>query len=214
MTEEHDNSEQRKSYSDTSFDFILLPVLECDEFSFEKRQGVTVSDSGICQHEQVHNLYNDHHSWLYAWLCKKVGCSHNASDIAQNTFLRLLTTSSLPQIKEPRGFLTTTANRLIIDESRRKYVEQQYLENYYYYHGEQAVAPSSEDIALITEKLTAVVRLLESLPENCRSAFLMNKFEGKQYAEIAAELGVSKSMVQQYMIKVKLAYYDLTYSDE
>lgn len=101
-----------------------------------------MSNYELCQTEQVHSLYSEHHSWLYAWLCKKLGCSHNAADIAQSTFVRLLASSSLPQINEPRGSLTTT-NRLITDESRRKRIEQQYLENYYYYHGEQALAPAS-----------------------------------------------------------------------
>jgi len=172
-----------------------------------------VSNSELYHNEQVQSLYCQHHSWLYTWLCKKLGCSHNAADVAQNTFVRLLTTSALPAIHEPRGFLTTTATRLIIDESRRKKVEQQYLENYYYYNGESACAPSTEEIALVTEKLTAVIELLESMPENCQRAFLMSKFEGKVYAEIATELGVSVSMVQQYIIKVKLAYYNLTYAD-
>ena len=165
----------------------------------------------MAQESDFHSLYSEHHGWLYAWLCKRLGCSHSAADVAQNTFLRLLSLSSLPALREPRGFLTTTATRLIIDESRRKKVEQHYLDTWFYYHGEQAVAPSSEELALITETLTAVIQLLESLPDKCQRAFLMSKFEGMPYGDIAKALGVSKSMVQQYITKAKLAYYTLTY---
>ena len=163
------------------------------------------------QQTDLHSLYREHHGWLYAWLCKRLGCSHNAADVAHNTFLRLLSLSRLPVINEPRGFLTTTATRLIIDESRRRKVEQHYLDTWFYHHGENAAAPSPEELALVTEKLTAIIQLLESLPDKCQRAFLMSKFEGMPYADIAKELGVSVSMVQQYITKAKLAYYKLTY---
>ena len=171
-------------------------------------------NSGVQRKNYLQNLYSEHHGWLYAWLCKRLGCSHNAADTAQNTFLRLLSSTSLPVIKEPRGFLTTTASRLIIDEFRRKKVEQEYLNNHFYYHGEQAVAPSSEELTLATEKLTAVIHMLEGLPRKCQRAFLMSKFENMPYADIARELDVSVSMVQQYITRAKLAYYKLTYDAE
>lgn len=162
-------------------------------------------------HEEIHYLYNHHHRWLYIWLCKKLNCSYRAEDVAQNTFLRLFSLTGLTGIKEPRGFLVTTATRLIIDEARRKKVERRYLETYSYYHGEEAVAPSVEDIAIVTETLSAIIQMLEGLPEKCQRAFLMRRLDGMRYAEIAEELGVSKSSVKQYMAKAMLHCYQLTY---
>ena len=170
--------------------------------------------SEIAQDNNLEDLYSEHHGWLYAWLCQRLGCSHNAADIAQSTFLRLLSVSSLPVIKEPRGYLTTTASRLIIDEARRKNVERQYLEAYFYHNGDTAAAPSSEHLALVTERLAAVIQMLEGLPDKCQRAFLMSKFEGMPYAYIAEVLGVSTSRVQQYITQVKLAYYTLTYDGD
>lgn len=163
--------------------------------------------------QQLHELYADNHHWLYTWLCKKVGCAHRAEDVAQNTFLRLFSFQGLASLKEPRAFLTTTASRLIIDDARRQKVEQRYLETYYYYHGEEAVAPSAEDMALITETLTAILQMLEGLPEKCLRAFLMSRFDGMKHAEIAQELGVSASMVKQYMAKAMLYCYQLAYDE-
>lgn len=163
-------------------------------------------------HNKIHHLYSDHHRWLYAWLCKKLRCQYHAEDVAQNTFLRLFSFSNLANISEPRGFLTTTATRLIIDESRRKKVEQRYLETYSYYHGnEEAVALSAEHIALASEKLTAIIQMLEGLPDKCQRAFILSKFDGMRYADIAKELTVSVSMVQQYITKAMVAYYKVYY---
>jgi len=40
---------------------------------------------------QIHILYTGHHSWLYNWLRHKLGNACDAADIAQDTFLRILT---------------------------------------------------------------------------------------------------------------------------
>ena len=162
-------------------------------------------------HARVGELYSQHHGWLHAWLCKKLGCSHRAADLAQDTFLRLFSLSSTTTLLEPRGFLTTTATRLIIDQARRKKIERHYIENYHFYHGAEQVAPSTEELIIIGETLMAIVKMLEALPQKCQRAFLMSKFDGMRYADIATELGVSKSMVQQYITRVTLAYYKLTY---
>ena len=164
--------------------------------------------------EQLHSLYLDNHHWLWLWLCKKTGCVHQAEDVAQNTFLRLFSLQGLSNIKEPRAFLIKTASRLIIDEARRKKVERRYLETYYYYHGEEACAPSAEEMVLITETLTAIIEMLEGLPEKCLRAFLMSRLDGMKYADIAEELGVSKSMVKQYIAKAMLYCYQLTYESD
>ncbi|NRA55836.1 MAG: sigma-70 family RNA polymerase sigma factor [Gammaproteobacteria bacterium] len=164
------------------------------------------------QHNEIHHLYSDHHSWLYAWLCKKLRCQYHAEDVAQNTFLRLFSFSNLANINEPRGFLTTTATRLLIDESRRKKVEQRYLQTYRYYHGnDEAVALSSEHIALVSEKLATIIQMLEGLPVKCQQAFIMSKFDGMRYADIATMLAVSTGMVQQYITKAMVAYYKICY---
>lgn len=162
-------------------------------------------------------LYTQHHSWLYTWLCKKLGCSHHAADIAQDTFIRLFSLSGSPVLAQPRGFLTTTATRIIIDDARRKKVEQHYLDNYRYYHGGgslESTAPSAEELVIITETLAAIVQMLEALPEKCQKAFLMCRLDGMCHADIAEALGVSKSMIKQYIAKAMLHCYQLAYADE
>lgn len=171
---------------------------------------ITSDEGQACQREDIGHFYSEHHRWLHGWLCKKLGCTHHAADVAQNTFMRLFSLSSLAKINEPRGFLTTTATRLMIDESRRKKVQQRYIE-LQAHSAEEAVAPSSEELTLIAEKLATVILMLEGLPEKCQKAFLMSKFDGMRYSDIAKELGVSTAMVQQYMTKVTLAYYKLIY---
>ena len=75
----------------------------------------------------VHTLYEDHHNWLCGWLRKRLGCIDNAADLAQDTFIRVLTQRKAPELREPRAYLSTVARSLMIDMFRRRAVEQAYL---------------------------------------------------------------------------------------
>ena len=72
--------------------------------------------------EQVHILYSDHHRWLLGWLRSRLGCSQQAADFAQDTFVRILGRSDaelqIEAIREPRSFLTTIANRVLIEDRK------------------------------------------------------------------------------------------------
>lgn len=162
------------------------------------------------QNEAINVLYCEHNDWLKGWLCKKLGCSHHAADMAQDTFIRVLTSApSLSTIKEPRAYLTTVAGRLIIDNARRKKIEQSYLENWAALHGESALAPSSQDLVEVVELLVEVANLLDGLAEKPRQAFLMSRLEGLTYSEIADRLGVSVSMIKKYVAQAMLHCFDL-----
>ncbi|MCP6237237.1 RNA polymerase subunit sigma, partial [Klebsiella pneumoniae] len=71
---------------------------------------------------------SDHHGWLSNWLRRRLGCPQNAADLAQDTFLRLLTAREQPVILEPRAFLTTIARRVLANHFRRQEIERAYLE--------------------------------------------------------------------------------------
>lgn len=146
----------------------------------------------------VQALYEDHHGWLVVWLRRRLGCIHTADDLAQDTFLRLM--NSQPRavpLREPRAFLTTIANGLLINLWRRRDIERAYLDALAMQP--EAFAPSPEVQALTLELLVAVDALLDRLKPKVRSAFLMAQLDGMTYGEIAAQLGVSDRMVRRYM---------------
>ena len=166
------------------------------------------------EHEEFHRLYSDHHGWLFGWLHRKLGCFHQAENLAQDTFCRLLNLKDLTELNEPRAFLTTTASRLIIDNVRRKQVEQRYLEMHAYYHGEVESAPSAEQLAIVTETLSLITEMLDGLPVKCQKAFLMNRLDGMKHQEIADQLGVSKHSVKQYIARAMVQCYHIVYGDK
>lgn len=53
--------------------------------------------------QEVQSLYSNHRGWLYAWLRKKLSCSHRAADLTQDIFVRLLCRKEPVLIQEPRA---------------------------------------------------------------------------------------------------------------
>jgi len=58
-----------------------------------------------------------------------------------------------------------------------------------------------DHITQYEETFHRVKELVENLPPQCRKAFLMSRFEGMRYKEIAAEMGVSIKTVDTHLVK-------------
>ncbi|WP_417862145.1 sigma-70 family RNA polymerase sigma factor [Vreelandella venusta] len=148
-------------------------------------------------------MYNAHHGWLQCWLQRKTGCSWQAADMAQDTFLRILSSpnhsSQISKLHEPRSFLTAIARRVWVDFVRRDALEKAWLEALK--KQPEPVVVSPEEQALILETLLQIDEMLEGLGHKVSQAFLLCHLEGLRYAEIAKRLGVSVSSVKKYMAK-------------
>ncbi|MFT3965757.1 MAG: sigma-70 family RNA polymerase sigma factor [Sphingobium sp.] len=149
---------------------------------------------------EIGALYAAHGDWLRGWLNRYTRCSHKAADLAQDAFCRLLERSATPLPKAPRGYLATIARRLVIDAARRDRVEAAYLDAHRVAN-EGSLVPAPDHLLEAVEDLSRVAEALETLPGRTRRAYLLFRLEGWSHAEIAAELGVSRSMVKQYVAK-------------
>lgn len=143
------------------------------------------------------DLYREHQPWLKLWLQRRLGCSHNAADLAQDTFVRLLAKPEQESLNNPRAYLRTIAHGLLVNWFRRKDLERAYLEALAALP--EAEAPSPELRHQLLEMLEAVDQMLHQLPTPVRQAFLLAQIEGLKYEEIAAQMGISLITVKRYM---------------
>ncbi|AVX87663.1 sigma-70 family RNA polymerase sigma factor [Pseudomonas koreensis] len=153
----------------------------------------------------VESLYHDHHSWLTGWLRRRLGCPDSAADLAQDTFIRVLSAREPAAIIEPRAFLTTLAKRVLFNHYRRQDLERAYLESLA--QMPEMVAPSEEDKAIILQTLIELDQLLDGLPRLVKRAFLLAQVDGLTYPQIAAELGISVATVKRHLQKAALRCY-------
>ncbi|MDD3484085.1 sigma-70 family RNA polymerase sigma factor [Azovibrio restrictus] len=163
----------------------------------------TVSDS-------IALLYCQHHGWLQGWLRRKLNCTQQAADLAQDTFVRLLAKPEPQALREPRAYLTTVARGLVINHWRRQALEQAWLEELA--ARPEATSPSPEERRLILETLEEIARLLDGLPPRVREIFLRSQLEAQTYPVIAEQLGVSVNVVQKAMLRATAHCYRALYA--
>ena len=162
-------------------------------------------ESSLPSSNTVEVLYLDHHSWLTGWLRRKLGCPHSAADLAQDTFMRLLSARETPSIAEPRAFLTVVAKRVLFNHYRRQDLERAYLQALA--DMPEQLAPSEEERAIILQTLTELDQLLDGLPSPVKRAFLLAQVDGLSYADIGAQLGISIATVKRHLNKAALRCY-------
>lgn len=162
-------------------------------------------ESSLPPSNTVEVLYLDHHSWLTGWLRRKLGCPHSAADLAQDTFMRLLSARETPSITEPRAFLTVVAKRVLFNHYRRQDLERAYLQALA--DMPEQLAPSEEERAIILQTLMELDQLLDGLPTSVKRAFLLAQVDGMSYADIGAQLGISIATVKRHLNKAALRCY-------
>ena len=148
------------------------------------------------------DLYSSHHGWLVNWLWRKLGCRDGAADLAQDTFLRMLATESAHSLREPRAYLSTVANGLLVNHWRRLTLERTFLAALA--SRPELTAPSPEERVLVVEALCRIDAMLDNLSPRARQAFLLAQLDGLTYAQIAGQLEVSERMVKKYMAQAML----------
>jgi RNA polymerase sigma factor (sigma-70 family) len=151
------------------------------------------------QIQDIDTLYRGHHSWLHAWLRRRLGNAFDAADLAHDTYLRILQSGRLPQPQQSRAFLTQVAKGLVMDLHRKRQLEDAY-QMALAQLPEQSV-PSLETQAIVLQTLMRIDRALHALPARVRESFLLSQLDGLTYSQIAAQLGVSVGAVRKYMLK-------------
>ncbi|MDM3887750.1 sigma-70 family RNA polymerase sigma factor [Pseudomonas sp. BCRC 81390] len=165
----------------------------------------------MLQPAEVALLYQAHHSWLRRWLRSRVGCSEQAADLAQDTFVRLLRARQVSPLKEPRAYLSSIARGLMIDQFRRRALERAFQESLAQLP--EADVPSEEDRLLILDTLARLDQALYQLKPRARQAFLLAQLDGLSIVRIAQRLNVSRATVERDLAKALGACYRLRYAD-
>lgn len=158
-----------------------------------------MSTPDLALQHRVQQLYHDHHGWLQDWLRRRLGCADKASDLAQDTFVRLISQRSDPQLREPRAYLSTIARSLMIDLFRRRTLEQAYLETLAALPEPFEVSPETRSI--IIETLLEIDALLDGLGPRGREIFLLAQLDGLSFVEIGRRLDLSANTVRKHFVR-------------
>ncbi|WP_346317993.1 RNA polymerase sigma-70 factor [Chitinophaga sp. YIM B06452] len=133
---------------------------------------------------------------IYAHALAYLRSPEKAEELTQDVFLAIWEKrETLPNIENFRGYLFITARNKIVSRLRVKLATT--------HPAEETDATETlyiPDSQLELKELNNLLREgIEQLPPKRKRVFEMSRLEGKSHAEIAAELGISKDTVSEYI---------------
>ncbi len=146
----------------------------------------------ICERKIFSSLYNKYSRELHDYLYYKYGEELSPNDKAQEAFIKLWENCKKVKFTSARAYLYKVANNMMLNEVKHRKVvlkyQKQTPKNY-----------TNEDPEFLMEHEEFNKRYqaaLAELTEEQRTAFLLNKIEGKKHEEIATMLGVTRKVVE------------------
>ncbi|MCY1279326.1 putative RNA polymerase sigma factor FecI [compost metagenome] len=136
---------------------------------------------------------------LVRYLTTRLRDRHLAADVAHDAYVRVLEGGRGHALEYPQAYLYRTAVNIAVDVHRRGAVRQsESIEDVEAQANEQFLSPP--DSLYLRQRAELVERALNELPDNCRKVFLLRKLEGLAHHEIAAQMGISKDMVEKHIV--------------
>jgi RNA polymerase sigma factor, sigma-70 family len=149
----------------------------------------------------ISRLYRQYYGELFRFLASRLPSREDAAEIAQEAFARMLALESDYPFQHPRGFLFRTALNLTVDAFRSQHPRPHQMDEIAMAENLPCETPGPESAVYARQRLDLLKNAIAELPPRCRQAFLMHKFENRSYTEIAAEMGISRNMVEKHIIK-------------
>ncbi|MGJ7615278.1 MULTISPECIES: sigma-70 family RNA polymerase sigma factor [unclassified Variovorax] len=150
-------------------------------------------------------MFERYYRELLSFLSRKVSDRATAADLAQESYARVYEAQRTGSVvRDPRALLYRTARNLVTDHHRRTSVragegtasneEPVELDDFI---GPETFEPDT--ILASGQGLAAMVETIDRLPPRCREAFVLYKFDGLSYAEVAERMGVSVRTVEMQL---------------
>jgi len=149
-------------------------------------------EESICKATVFERVYNTFAQGLHDYLYYKYGEKFNPGDKTQEAFMKLWDNCSKVSLSKAKSFLFTVANNMVLNDIKHQKVVLKYRQiNPKHYTNE-----TPEFLLEKEQFLERYQTVLENLNEEQRTAFLLNKVEGKKHSEIAEILGVTQKVVE------------------
>jgi RNA polymerase sigma factor (sigma-70 family) len=145
----------------------------------------------------IDQLYRTHGVWLRGALRRRFGgaIAEVAEDLVQETYLRLVPHKVAATVRSPRALLMRIASNLALDHLRRRALDARWLTRL---GGASVPSPHQSAEPLAAFELSEAIL---SLPTPLRDVFVLSRFSGLTYEEIADHFGLSVKTVEWRMSK-------------
>ena len=150
--------------------------------------------NNVCEEQVFSDLFETHSKTVFNYIYYKFGNEEKAYDAVQEAFVKLWENCKKVSPEKARAYVYTVANNLYLNVLKAEKVRLKYANK-----SSETSYESPEFIMEEKEFKDKLDRALDSLPDNQRTTFLLNRIDGKKYAEIAEMEGVSVKAIEKRM---------------
>lgn len=165
------------------------------------KPGAANPDPSQASSGQTARFFRQHRAWLLARLHRLYGAQH-ADDLLQETFLAIARYEARAKpVEHPRALLARIAHHAFIDGRRRAAARISGAAV------DLELVASEPCLAMAPEQVENLLlkQIILAMPAMLRDVFVLHRFAGLTYGEIALQLGISAKTVEWRMSKA-LAY--------
>ncbi|MBW2368645.1 MAG: sigma-70 family RNA polymerase sigma factor [Deltaproteobacteria bacterium] len=152
----------------------------------------------------IGSIYEQYNAGLRKYLKRHLNSKEDVDDISQEVYLRIIKLCERNEIKPSLSLLCTIASNILIDRFRSQRLRQAQAHISTDEVQLKSPLPSPEEMLRSKEWVSELMDVLNSLGKDCRHAFILHRFKGLTYGEIAKKMGISKGMVSKHISYVLL----------
>lgn len=153
----------------------------------------------------LRSLHETENGRLKKFFQRRLRNNEDASDAMQETFLRVLYASRSTLIENPQAYLyqvaKNVANRTLGRAAKDAGLFLSFDVSELHIADD---APCQERIVSGRQCLLLLAQAIAELPNRCQQVFILSRLHGMPNGEIAAELGITRNMVEKHIIKALL----------
>lgn len=151
-------------------------------------------NQNVCEDKVYNILFKENSKTIFNYIFYKFGNEEKANDAVQEAFVKLWENCAKVAPSKAKSYLYTVANNLYLNVIKAEKVRLKYAD--------KSLKSTNESPEFIMEENQFKDKLdkaLNSLPDNQRTTFLLNRIDGKKYAEIAQMEGVGVKAIEKRM---------------
>jgi RNA polymerase sigma-70 factor (family 1) len=150
-------------------------------------------NENICNETLFASIFEKYSKDLHDFLYYKFGESYNPKDQVQDAFIKLWENCGKVTPSKAKSFLFTVANNLTLNLTAHKKVVLKYQQEKPKHYTNE----TPQFILEGDEYMQKLQKALANLSEAQRTAFMLNRVEGKKHKDIAELLGISQKAVEK-----------------
>ena len=150
-------------------------------------------NENICNETLFASIFEKYSKDLHDFLYYKFGEAYNPKDQVQDAFIKLWENCGKVTPSKAKSFLFTVANNLTLNLTAHKKVVLKYQQEKPKHYTNE----TPQFILEGDEYMQKLQKALANLSEAQRTAFMLNRVEGKKHKDIAQLLGISQKAVEK-----------------